>query len=43
MLTSFEKERDRLDGMMSNRGSGARVSDAGNSGNTGSVRQATNR
>lgn len=43
MLTSFEKERDRLDGMMSNRGSGARVSDAGNSGNTGSVRQATSR
>lgn len=43
MLTSFEKERDRLDGMMSNRGSGARVSDAGNSGNTGSVRQVTNR
>lgn len=43
MLTSFEKERDRLDGMMSNRGAGARVSDAGSSGNTGSVRQATSR
>ena len=41
MLTSFEKERDRLDGMMSNRGgAGARVSDATG---TASVRQVSNR
>jgi murein DD-endopeptidase MepM/ murein hydrolase activator NlpD len=40
LLAGFEKERDRLDGMMSNRGSGARVSDAGNTGN---VRQVSNR
>jgi murein DD-endopeptidase MepM/ murein hydrolase activator NlpD len=39
LLTSFEKERDRLDGMMNNRGA-ARVSDAGNTGN---VRQVSNR
>jgi len=39
-LAGFEKERDRLDGMMSNRGSGARVSDAGSTGN---VRQVSNR
>ncbi len=41
MLSGFEKERDRLDGMMSNRGSGARVSDAA-PGSTGSVRQVSN-
>jgi murein DD-endopeptidase MepM/ murein hydrolase activator NlpD len=40
LMAGFEKERDRLDGMMSNRGSAARVSDAGN---TGSVRQVSNR
>jgi hypothetical protein len=40
LLGGFEKERDRLDGMMNNRGSGARVSDAGNTGN---VRQVSNR
>ena len=40
LLAGFEKERDRLDGMMNNRGSGARVSDAGNTGN---VRQVSNR
>ena len=40
LLTSFEKERDRLDGMINNRGSAARVSDAGNAGN---VRQVSNR
>jgi murein DD-endopeptidase MepM/ murein hydrolase activator NlpD len=41
MLAGFEKERDRLDAMMNNRGgAGARVSDAGNAGN---VRQVSNR
>jgi murein DD-endopeptidase MepM/ murein hydrolase activator NlpD len=40
LLAGFEKERDRLDGMMSNRGGAARVSDAGNAGN---VRQVSNR
>ena len=29
LMASFEKERDRLDAQMSNRGSPARVSDAG--------------
>src|SRR5262249_33075024 len=29
MLAGFEKERDRLDAQMNNRGNGARVSDAG--------------
>jgi len=37
LLASFEKERDRLDGMMSNRGNSPRISDAGN------VRQVSNR
>jgi hypothetical protein len=37
MMTNFEKERDRLDGMMSGRG-GARISDAG-----GGPLQVTNR
>ena len=41
VLAGFEKERDRLDGMMNNRGgSGARVSDAGGTGN---ARQVSNR
>jgi murein DD-endopeptidase MepM/ murein hydrolase activator NlpD len=40
LLSGFEKERDRLDAMMSNRGGGARVSDAAGSGG---VRQVTNR
>jgi murein DD-endopeptidase MepM/ murein hydrolase activator NlpD len=40
LMTGFEKERDRLDAMMSNRGSSARVSDA--AGTTG-VRQISNR
>lgn len=41
VLAGFEKERDRLDGMMNNRGgAGARVSDAGGSGN---IKQVTNR
>jgi murein DD-endopeptidase MepM/ murein hydrolase activator NlpD len=38
IITSFEKERDRLDAMMSGRGAGARISDA-----TGSPLQVTNR
>jgi murein DD-endopeptidase MepM/ murein hydrolase activator NlpD len=43
MMASFEKERDRLDAQMNNRGSAARVSDA--TGSTGSpqARQVTNR
>ena len=41
LMAGFEKERDRLDAMMSNRGGGAaRISDAGA---TGSVRQTSNR
>ena len=41
LMTGFEKERDRLDAMMSNRGGGpARVSDATG---TGGARQVTNR
>jgi murein DD-endopeptidase MepM/ murein hydrolase activator NlpD len=41
LIASFEKERDRLDGMMNNRGSAAaRVSDAAG---TGGVRQISNR
>ena len=44
MLTGFEKERDRLDSMMNNRGgAAARVSDASNTGSTGSVRSIGNR
>jgi murein DD-endopeptidase MepM/ murein hydrolase activator NlpD len=40
MLGSFEKERDRLDSMMNNRGGGgARVSDAGG----GNIKQVSNR
>ena len=37
LMASFEKERDRLDAMMSNRGGAARMSDAG------TVRQTSNR
>ena len=40
LMASFEKERDRLDAMMSNRGGAARMSDA--AGGTG-VRQVSNR
>jgi murein DD-endopeptidase MepM/ murein hydrolase activator NlpD len=40
LMASFEKERDRLDAMMNNRGGAARVSDAAG---TGGVRQTTNR
>ena len=40
LMTSFEKERDRLDTMMNNRGGAARVSDATG---TAGVRQISNR
>jgi murein DD-endopeptidase MepM/ murein hydrolase activator NlpD len=40
LMASFEKERDRLDAMMNNRGGAARISDA--AGTTG-VRQVSNR
>lgn len=40
LMASFEKERDRLDGMMSNRGGAARISDATG---TAGVRQISNR
>jgi murein DD-endopeptidase MepM/ murein hydrolase activator NlpD len=45
LMAGFEKERDRLDAMMTNRGgAGARVSDAvGTIPNGGAVRQVTNR
>jgi len=40
LMANFEKERDRLDGMMNNRGSAARISDATG---TAGVRQISNR
>jgi hypothetical protein len=40
-MASFEKERDRLDAQMSNRGNPARVSDAG--APAAQVRQVSNR
>ena len=40
LMAGFEKERDRLDGMMNNRGGAARVSDAAG---TAGVRQISNR
>ena len=40
LLAGFEKERDRLDAMMNNRGSAARVSDAAG---TAGIRQISNR
>jgi len=40
LMSSFEKERDRLEAMMSNRGGAARVSDAAG---TAGVRQTSNR
>jgi hypothetical protein len=40
LMTNFEKERDRLDAQMNNRGGPARVSDAANSAG---VRQISNR
>jgi murein DD-endopeptidase MepM/ murein hydrolase activator NlpD len=43
MMTGFEKERDRLDTQMSNRGNGARVSDATGTAGAPPVRQVSNR
>jgi murein DD-endopeptidase MepM/ murein hydrolase activator NlpD len=43
LIASFEKERDRLDAMVSNRGAGARVSDAVGTVGTPQVRQVSNR
>jgi murein DD-endopeptidase MepM/ murein hydrolase activator NlpD len=43
IMTGFEKERDRLDAQMNNRGAGARVSDATGSAGGPPVRQVTNR
>src|SRR5471032_963417 len=44
LMTGFEKERDRLDAMMSNRGGGpARVSDAAGTAGAPPVRQVSNR
>jgi hypothetical protein len=42
LMASFEKERDRLDAQMSNRGNSARVSDAGTPA-APPVRQVSNR
>src|SRR5450432_1590282 len=43
LLAGFEKERDRLDNQMSNRGAGARVSDAAGTPGLPGVRQVSNR
>jgi murein DD-endopeptidase MepM/ murein hydrolase activator NlpD len=43
LMASFEKERDRLDAMMANRGAGARISDAAGTASGGPVRQVSNR
>ena len=43
VMAGFEKERDRLDAQMSNRGSGARVSDATGTAGAPPVRQVSNR
>jgi murein DD-endopeptidase MepM/ murein hydrolase activator NlpD len=43
VMASFEKERDRLDAQMSNRGNPARVSDATGAAGTPPVRQVSNR
>ena len=43
MMTGFEKERDRLDIQMSNRGNAARVSDAAGTAGAPPVRQVSNR
>jgi murein DD-endopeptidase MepM/ murein hydrolase activator NlpD len=43
VMAGFEKERDRLDTQMSNRGNGARVSDAGGTAGAPPVRQVSNR
>jgi murein DD-endopeptidase MepM/ murein hydrolase activator NlpD len=44
LMASFEKERDRLDAMMNNRGGGiARLSDATGAASTLQARQVSNR
>jgi hypothetical protein len=43
LIASFEKERDRLDAMMTSRGAGARVSDAVGTVGTPQARQVSNR
>jgi hypothetical protein len=43
VMASFEKERDRLDAQMNNRGNPARVSDAAGTAGAPSVRQVSNR
>ena len=43
LMAGFEKERDRLDTMMSNRGTAARVSHATGTVGTPAVRQVSNR
>jgi len=43
VMAGFEKERDRLDAQMSNRGNGARVSDATGTAGALPVRQVSNR
>jgi murein DD-endopeptidase MepM/ murein hydrolase activator NlpD len=43
LMGSFEKERDRLDAMIANRGAGARISDAAGSASVGPLRQVSNR
>jgi murein DD-endopeptidase MepM/ murein hydrolase activator NlpD len=43
LMAAFEKERDRLDTQMSNRGSAARVSDAAGTAGAPTVRQVSNR
>lgn len=43
LMAAFEKERDRLDTQMSNRGNVARVSDAAGTAGTPQVRQVSNR
>jgi hypothetical protein len=42
-MAAFEKERDRLDAQMSNRGNAARVSDATGTAGVPQVRQVSNR
>jgi murein DD-endopeptidase MepM/ murein hydrolase activator NlpD len=43
VMAGFEKERDRLDAQMNNRGSAARVSDATGTAGGSPVRQVSNR
>jgi hypothetical protein len=43
LMAGFEKERDRLDTMMSNRSGTARVSDAAGASASPQVRQVSNR